>query len=143
MPANPKVYLTRRETFSASHRLHSKSLTDEQNLNIFSKCNNPNGHGHNYILEVTITGSINPQTGMLMNITDLKNIIQNHVLDLVDHKHLDLDVEYFREMNLVSTTENLCVFIWNQLVMNLDKNAHLYEIKLYETEKNIVVYRGE
>lgn len=143
MPTDPKVYLTRRETFSASHRLHSKSLTDEQNLDIFSKCNNPNGHGHNYILEVTITGSINPQTGMLMNITDLKNIIQNHVLDLVDHKHLDLDVEYFREMNLVSTTENLCVFIWNQLVMNLDKNVHLYEIKLYETEKNIVVYRGE
>jgi 6-pyruvoyltetrahydropterin/6-carboxytetrahydropterin synthase len=78
-----------------------------------------------------------------MNITDLKNLIQTYVLDLVDHKHLDLDVQYFREKNLVSTTENLAVFIWQQLFSNLNENVQLYEIKIYETEKNIVIYRGE
>jgi 6-pyruvoyltetrahydropterin/6-carboxytetrahydropterin synthase len=81
---------------------------------------------------------------MVMNISDMKTLIQNHVLDLVDHKNLDLDVEYFRTKKLVSTTENLAVFIWEQLSLNLNQqNVQLYEIKLYETEKNIVIYRGE
>ena len=143
MSLGPKVYLTRRETFSAAHRLHSMHLSDTENLQIFSKCNNPNGHGHNYVLEVTIVGHIDSNTGMVMNITDLKGLIQKHVLDLVDHKHLDFDVEYFREKKLVSTTENLAVFIWKQLASYLKQNVQLYEIKIYETEKNIVVYRGE
>jgi 6-pyruvoyltetrahydropterin/6-carboxytetrahydropterin synthase len=143
MSLGPKIYLTRRETFSAAHRLHSTHLSDHDNLQIFSKCNNVNGHGHNYVLEVTVTGHIDSQTGMVMNITDLKNLIQTYVLDLVDHKHLDLDVQYFRKNNLISTTENLAVFIWQQLVSNLNEHVQLYEIKIYETEKNIVVYRGE
>jgi 6-pyruvoyltetrahydropterin/6-carboxytetrahydropterin synthase len=146
MSLRPKVYLTRRETFSACHRLHSIHLSENDNIQIFSKCNNPNGHGHNYVLEVTVVGHIDSKTGMVMNISDLKNLIQIHVLDLVDHKNLDLDVEYFRKNNLVSTTENLVVFIWEQLFSNLKQqynNVQLYEIKLYETEKNIVVYRGE
>lgn len=146
MPLPPKVYLTRRETFSASHRLHSTQLSENENIQIFSKCNNPNGHGHNYVLEITVAGHIDSKTGMVMNITDLKRLIQMNVLDLVDHKHLDLDVEYFRKKNLVSTTENLAVFIWKQLYSNLKEqysHVDLYEIKLYETEKNIVVYRGE
>jgi 6-pyruvoyltetrahydropterin/6-carboxytetrahydropterin synthase len=146
MLVGPKVYLTRRETFSACHRLHSIHLSDNDNIQIFSKCNNPNGHGHNYVLEVTVVGHIDSKTGMVMNITDLKNLIQTQVLDLVDHKHLDLDVDYFCKKNLVSTTENLAVFIWEELFSSLKqqyKNVQLYEIKLYETEKNIVVYRGE
>ena len=148
MPLGPKAYLTRRETFSASHRLHSANLSDNENILLYSKCNNPNGNGHNYVLEVTVVGHIDPKTGMVMNISDLKVLIQTHVLDLVDHKHLDLDMDYFRTKNLVSTTENLAVFIWEQLALPIERasqNNHvrLYEIKLCETEKNIVVYRGE
>ena len=146
MSAGPKAYLTRRETFSASHRLHSIHLSDAENLRIFGKCNNPNGHGHNYVLEVTVTGHLDPSTGMIINITDLKRMINDDVLDHVDHKHLDLDVEYFRRTKLVSTTENLAVFIWQQLVAALQQHeprVQLYEVKLYETEKNIVIYRGE
>lgn len=138
-----KIFVTRRETFSACHRLHSQSLTDDENRTIFGKCNNPNGHGHNYVLEVTICGSIDLSTGMLMNITDLKRLINENVLNLVDHKHLDLDVDYFRLNNFVSTTENLAIFIWSQLVNHFPSNVQLYEIKIYETEKNIVTYRGE
>ncbi|CAF3352473.1 unnamed protein product [Rotaria socialis] len=147
MSRSPKVYLTRRETFSASHRLHSTLLSDNDNIQIFNKCNNPNGHGHNYVLEVTVIGHIDDNTGMVMNISDLKELIQIYVLTILDHKHLDLDVEYFRTKNIVSTTENLSVFIWEQLCSRIQKqyNNHvqLYEIKLYETEKNIVTYRGE
>lgn len=146
MSLGPKVYLTRRETFSAAHRLHSVHLSENDNLQIFSKCNNPNGHGHNYVLEVTVVGHVDPQTGMVMNITDLKKLIQSQVLDLVDHKHLDFDVEYFRRSQLVSTTENLAVFIWKQLDIPLKEqynHVQLFEIKIYETEKNIIVYRGE
>lgn len=146
MPLGPKVYLTRRETFSACHRLHSHVLSDQENNDVFGKCNNPNGHGHNYVLEVTVVGHVDPSTGMVMNITDMKALIATHVLDLVDHKHLDLDVDYFRTKNLVSTTENLAVFVWQQLSAQLEQHysdVQLYEIKLYETEKNIVVYRGE
>lgn len=146
MSLGPKVYLTRRETFSTAHRLHSVHLSDSENLQIFSKCNNPHGHGHNYVLEVTVAGHVHSKTGMVMNITDLKQLIQSEVLDLVDHKHLDLDVEYFRTTQLVSTTENLAVFIWKQLDTALKErfnHVQLFEIKIYETEKNIVVYRGE
>lgn len=146
MSRGPKVYLTRRETFSAAHRLHSVHLSDSDNLQIFSKCNNSNGHGHNYVLEVTVAGHVDPKSGMVMNIADLKKSIQSEVLDLVDHKHLDLDVDYFRREKVVSTTENLAVFIWKQLVRNLSEHyplVQLYEIKIHETEKNIVVYRGE
>ena len=147
MPLGPKVYLTRRETLSACHRLHSIHLSDNDNVQIFSKCNNPNGHGHNYVLEVTVVGHIDSKTGMVMNISDLKKLIEIYVLNLLDHKHIDLDVEYFRANKLVSTTENLAVFIWEQLSTSIKEhnndNVQLYEIKLYETEKNIVIYRGE
>ena len=143
----PKAYLTRRETFSASHRLHSVYLSPSDNIQLYDKCNNPNGHGHNYILEVTVFGHINSKTGMIININELKEIIKIYVIDLIDHKHLDLDVEYFRTRKLVSTTENLAFFIWKQLFSIIEdkynKNVKLYEIKLYETEKNIVIYRGE
>ncbi|CAF1504088.1 unnamed protein product [Rotaria sordida] len=146
MSHSPKVYLTRRETFSASHRLHSIHLSDSDNIQIFNKCNNPNGHGHNYVVEITVAGHIDNKTGMVMNISNLKELIQIYVLNLLDHKHLDLDVEYFRTKNIVSTTENLIVFIWKQLSLPIQQqynNVQLYEIKLYETEKNIVTYRGE
>lgn len=137
----PLVYLTRRETFSACHRLHSKDLTDEENRQVFGKCNNPNGHGHNYSLEVTVKGRPDPKTGMVINIHDLKAVIEAEVMQTLDHKNVDLDVSWFA--NKVSTAENIAVFIWKQVVGRLPKGAVLHKVKLWETEKNIVVYKGE
>ena len=108
------VYLTRRETFSACHRLHSKQLNDEENKKIFDKCNNPNGHGHNYTVEVTVKGQVDTKTGMVMNITDLKKAMHIAIMDTLDHKNIDLDVAYFE--NIVSTTENVAVYIWREIV---------------------------
>ncbi|XP_016296289.1 6-pyruvoyl tetrahydrobiopterin synthase [Sinocyclocheilus anshuiensis] len=133
-------FITRVQSFSACHRLHSKSLSDEENKRIFGKCNNPNGHGHNYTVEVTVRGKIDRNTGMVMNLTDLKEYIEEAIMKPLDHKNLDLDVPYFADV--VSTTENLSVFIWDSMVKLLPPDS-LYEIKIYETDKNIVVYRGE
>jgi len=137
----PLVYLTRRETFSACHRLHSKALSDESNREVFGKCNNPNGHGHNYTVEVTVRGRPDPNTGMVINITDLKKVIQAEVMQILDHKNIDLDVPWFADR--ISTAENIAVFIWQSLSPSLPSNAHLDQVKLWETEKNIVVYKGE
>ncbi|XP_066520857.1 6-pyruvoyl tetrahydrobiopterin synthase [Hoplias malabaricus] len=133
-------YITRVESFSSCHRLHSKTLSDEDNKRIFGKCNNPNGHGHNYKVEVTVRGKIDSNTGMVMNLSDLKQYIEEAIMKPLDHKNLDLDVPYFADV--VSTTENLAVFIWDSMVKLLPPNM-LYEIKVHETDKNIVIYRGE
>uniref|UniRef100_A0A8B9JMG7 6-pyruvoyl tetrahydrobiopterin synthase n=1 Tax=Astyanax mexicanus TaxID=7994 RepID=A0A8B9JMG7_ASTMX len=164
-------FITRVQSFSACHRLHSKSLTDEENKRIFGKCNNPNGHGHNYKVEVTVRGKIDRNTGMVMNLTDLKQYIEEAIMKPLDHKNLDLDVPYFANVvryekhHIIllllsfhtcrlftcnnpcyslfdSTTENLAVYIWDNMVKLLPPNM-LYEIKVYETDKNIVIYRGE
>ncbi|CAI2168856.1 11476_t:CDS:2 [Funneliformis geosporum] len=135
------VYLSRIETFSAAHRLHSSSLSDKENKEIFGKCNNPNSHGHNYKVEVTVKGEINPITGMVMNLMDLKECLKIAVMDILDHKNLDLDVEFFKDKP--STSENLVVLIWNNISQKLKGDGKLYEVKLYETDKNFVVYRGE
>ncbi|CAL8303468.1 unnamed protein product [Lota lota] len=134
------AYLTRVQCFSACHRLHSLDLSDEENQRIFGKCNNPNGHGHNYRAEVTVRGKINRVNGMVINLTDLKQCIEEVIMVPLDHKNLDKDVPYFA--NVVSTTENLAAYIWDGLVKILPV-GELYEVKIYETDKNIVVYRGE
>lgn len=134
------IYLTRRETFSASHRLHSSAMTPEENKLFFEKCNSENGHGHNYTLKVTVKGPVNPKTGVLMNLTTLKDLIHIHVLEKVDHKHLNHDVEEFKTLN--PTTENVAIVIWNWLSPHLPQNI-LYEVLLEETENNTVIYRGE
>ncbi|KAK4307569.1 hypothetical protein Pmani_020713 [Petrolisthes manimaculis] len=139
----PVAVITRVETFSACHRLHSKQLSDEENRRIFSKCNNPNGHGHNYKLEVSVKGPIDSVTGMVMNVQDLKIIIHQVVMDVMDHKHLDQDVPAFRDSNLVSTTENLAVVVYEGVSKHLPKHVALHQVKIHETEKNIVVYNGE
>ncbi|KAG7491789.1 hypothetical protein MATL_G00007600 [Megalops atlanticus] len=133
-------YITRVQSFSACHRLHSKSLSDEENKRIFGKCNHPNGHGHNYKVEVTVRGKIDRVTGMIMNLTDLKQHMEEAIMIPLDHKNLDKDVPYFADV--VSTTENLAVYIWDSLAKLLPLNT-LYEVKIHETDKNIVVYRGE
>lgn len=141
MSGSPIAYLTRRETFSACHRLHSNLLSLEENQSVYGKCNNFHGHGHNYVVEVTVRGPVSPDTGMVMNITDLKEFMNQAIMDTMDHKNLDKDVPYFKEV--VSTTENVAIFIWKNLTQLLPNPSLLYEIKIHETEKNIVVYRGE
>lgn len=136
----PTVYLTRRSVFSASHRLHSEQLSAEENRELFGKCNSPNGHGHNYVLEVTVRGEPDPKTGIVINLVDLKHAIEDAVLEKVDHKHLNLDVQEFRNIN--PTAENMAVVFWKMLEPRLPKGL-LYEIKLHETENNVAIYKGE
>mmetsp|Transcript_23271 Transcript_23271/g.32526 ORF Transcript_23271/g.32526 Transcript_23271/m.32526 type:complete len:138 (-) Transcript_23271:61-474(-) len=136
----PIVSLTRRESFSSAHRLHNSQLSDEENKRIYGKCNNKNGHGHNYVLEVTVRGEVDPQTGMVMNLVDLKDVIQRAVIDKLDHKHIDQDVPDFK---FISTTENVAVYIWNSLLECGLRKDLLHEVKIWETEKNIIVYKGE
>ncbi|KAK7028962.1 hypothetical protein SK128_015616 [Halocaridina rubra] len=139
----PVAYVTRVESFSACHRLHSKLLSDEENKAIFGKCNNPNGHGHNYKVEVTVRGPIDEKTGMVINVFDLKTIINDVVMEAMDHKHLDLDVPVFRDSSMVTTTENVTFVIYEGIKEQLPSHVQLHEVKIHETDKNIVVYRGE
>ncbi|KAM5138442.1 6-pyruvoyl tetrahydrobiopterin synthase [Mantella aurantiaca] len=134
------IEISRTVSFSASHRLHCKSLGDEENKKIFGKCNNPNGHGHNYKVIVTVRGEIDPVTGMVMNLTDLKKDMEDVIMVPLDHKNLDLDVPYFK--NTVSSVENLTVFIWDGLLKTLPPGL-LHEVRVHETECNIATYRGE
>jgi len=141
MTARSVAYLTRRETFSACHRLHSPFLSEEENKAIYSKCNNINGHGHNYTVEVTVKGPVEESTGMVMNISDLKVHMDVCIMKVLDHKNLDKDVPHFQ--STVSTTENLAIFIWDSLLKVLPNPRLLHKVKIYETEKNIVEYQGE
>src|SRR2546430_2700612 len=134
------VYLTRRASFSASHRLWSKKLTEAENYAIYEKCANPNGHGHNYVLEVTVQGIPNPRTGMVLNLTELKHAMNEQVVKWVDHKHLNYDVPWLE--GRIPTTEVLTITFWERLERVLPRPL-LYEVKLYETENNIASYRGE
>ncbi|XP_043281088.1 6-pyruvoyl tetrahydrobiopterin synthase [Venturia canescens] len=135
------AYLTRKECISSCHRLHSDQLSDEENKKIYGKCNNYWGHGHNYTIEVTVRGPVDSKTGMVMNISDLKVYMNEVIMNRLDHKNLDKDVEYFK--NVVSTTENVAIYIFNELKILLPNPSLMYEVKIYETDKNIVVYRGE
>ncbi|CAG0889150.1 unnamed protein product, partial [Cyprideis torosa] len=136
----PIASLTRVEKISACHRLHSNSLSDEENREIFSKCNNINGHGHNYQVEVTCRGPVDPMTGMVINLSDLKHYMKLAVVDPLDHKNLDKDVPFFKDV--VSTTENLTIFVWESLKKVMPNPELLSEVKVYETDKNIVVFQG-
>ncbi|KAI1321188.1 hypothetical protein EDD11_007754 [Mortierella claussenii] len=137
------AFVTRIEHFSAAHRLNSVHLSTAENIALYGKCNHTSGHGHNYKVEVTIKGQINPQSGMVINITDLKKTLQAAVMDPCDHRNLDIDVPFFRFTP--STTENLAVFLWQNINEHLPPSDTyaLYEIKLHETDKNVVIYRGE
>jgi 6-pyruvoyltetrahydropterin/6-carboxytetrahydropterin synthase len=134
------VYLTRRTSFSAAHRLWSNELSEAENIALYEKCANPNGHGHNYILEVTVQGTPDPRTGMVLNLTNLKETINEQVIDAVDHKHLNYDVPWLE--GCIPTTEVLAMRFWERLQSALPQGL-LYEVKLYETEHNIASYRGE
>ena len=140
------VYLTRRYRFAAAHRLHSDALSEEENQSVYGKCNNPYGHGHNYVLEVTVAGPVDPATGMVMELGFLDGTGEREVLERFDHKHLNLDVDAFR--NLVPTAENLCIEIYKLLRTNLEvsngaRSARLERIRLEETNSNFFEYEGQ
>lgn len=134
------LYVTRRETFSSAHRLYNPNLSDEENDRLFGKCNNPNGHGHNYVLEVVVAGEPDPQTGYVIDLKKLKTIIRENVINKIDHKHLNLDVEFMED--IIPTAENIAVKIWEQLVDKIP-SGKLYSVKVYETENNYAEYKGE
>ena len=132
-----KITVVRAEHFNAAHRLHNDNWSDEKNKAFFGKCNNPNYHGHNYDLEVMLTGEIDPESGYLMDMKVLSDLIKKEVLEPFDHKNLNLDVKEF--FQLIPTAENIAVVIYNKLRTKLDKKFEL-KIKLYETKRNIVIY---
>ncbi|MER3523049.1 MAG: 6-pyruvoyl tetrahydrobiopterin synthase [Ignavibacteria bacterium] len=134
------VYITRKEHFSASHRLHNPALSDEQNRALYGKCNNPNGHGHNYEIEVTLAGIPPQETGMVMDLKRLSDIINEEIIELVDHKHLNHDVDFLR--GIIPTAENMAVAFWKRLQTKIE-GGKLYSIRLYESDNNFVEYRGE
>lgn len=136
----PTVYLTRRCTFSASHRLHSETLSAEENKELFGKCNHSNGHGHNYEVEVTLRGNVDAQTGLVMNLASLKQAMEKTFIRSMDHKHLNMDVPEFKKLN--PSVENVAVVIWKMLSPALPAGL-LHEVKVYETENNSAVYRGD
>jgi 6-pyruvoyltetrahydropterin/6-carboxytetrahydropterin synthase len=136
----PKMYITRREVFSASHRLWNSELSEEQNIELFDKCANPNGHGHNFVLEVTVVGDIKNESGYVVDLKKLKNIIREEIISKVDHKHLNYDVDFLKDK--IPTAENIARAFWRVLETKISE-AKLSAIRLHETENNIVEYRGE
>jgi 6-pyruvoyltetrahydropterin/6-carboxytetrahydropterin synthase len=133
-----KAYLTRRYIFSASHRLHSDVLSDEQNGLTYGKCNNPHGHGHNYAMEVTVSGQVNPETGMVCNLVDLDGAVEHTVLTRFDHQNLNTLADF---ATLVPTTENLAGVIYNILKQSLH-SAHLERVRIEETMMNSFEFAG-
>jgi 6-pyruvoyltetrahydropterin/6-carboxytetrahydropterin synthase len=130
-----KISVFRREHFNAAHRLHNPAWSNEMNTKVFGKCNNPNFHGHNYDLIVRVTGEVHPETGYVMDMKILSDIIKENVLDRFDHKNLNIDVPDFQSIN--PTAENIAIVIWQILKEKLDKNLEI-KVTLYETERNFV-----
>ena len=134
-----KIYLTRRYRFSASHRLHNRALSSEENTALYGKCNNPYGHGHNYAVEVTVAGPVDPRTGMVLDLVELDRWVGEAVVDRFDHTHLNQDVEHFRSQ--IPTTENLCQEIYRLLKIRMDQDCPprevtLARIRMEETHAN-------
>ncbi len=132
-----KIAVSRKEHFNSAHRLFNAAWSNQKNDSIFGKCNNPNYHGHNYEVIVTLIGEIDPDTGYVFDMKILSDLIKEKILDLFDHKNLNLDVAYFKELN--PTAENIAIVIWRILRQQLDEKFEL-KIKLYETERNFVEY---
>lgn len=133
-----KAYLTRRYMFSASHRLHSDAMSDEENAATYGKCNNPYGHGHNYALEVTVSGPVDERTGMVCNLEDLDGFVQSEILEHFDHQNLNTLPDFAQR---VPTTENLCIAIYDILQRGF-RHAHLEKVRFEETMMNSFEYAG-
>ena len=136
------VYITRKEVFSSAHKLSRAEWSDEKNAATFGKCSNPNWHGHNYNLFVTVKGDVNPETGFVINLSAVGTIIKNYVLDKVDHKNLNLDVDFMK--GKLCSTEVLAMEIWKQIEIPVNAlGCKLHCVKIQETEKNYVEYFGK
>lgn len=134
------LYVTKKIEFSAAHRLFNPNFSNEKNDAIFDKCNNYHGHGHNYLLEVTVAGLPDPETGYVIDLKKLKRIIKNEIIDKVDHKHLNYDVAFLE--GIIPTAENLVVTFWNLLDKQIT-DGRLFKIRLYESENSYVEYFGD
>jgi len=135
------VYLTRHEHFNAAHKLYNPNWSEEKNKEVFGLCANANWHGHNYELIVTIKGNVSEDTGFLMDVKELSHILQKYVCEKLDHKNLNLDVDFMR--GKLASTENLAVAIWKQIAPHLPAGVKLHCVKLYETPRICVEYFGE
>jgi len=134
------IYLTRREHFNAAHRLYNKTWSDEKNFEVFGKCANPNWHGHNYELFITVKGDPDPNTGFIINAQELSRIIKTRIADKLDHKNLNIEVDFLKDV--LPSTENVCKAIWEQLEPYI-VNGKLHCVKLQETENIYAEYFGE
>lgn len=134
------IYVTRRAHFSAAHRLYNPLFSDEKNEALFDKCNNVRGHGHNYVIEVTVKGLPDPQTGYVIDLKQLARIMEDAVVGKVDHKHLNFDVDFLR--GIIPTAENIAVLFWRILEPRIDSGT-LHSIRVYESDNNFVDYFGE
>ena len=139
MAKNPQVVVTRRLHFSAAHRVHNPAMSDEENRRTFGKCNNPNWHGHNYILDVSVKGELDEKTGYVIDLSRVKQIVTERVVDKVDHRNLNLEVDFLK--NVIPTTENIVVAFWRELEPAL-KPGKLTKLVLWETVNNYVEYDG-
>ena len=134
-----EITVSRKAHFNAAHRLYNKNWSDDKNANVFGKCNNPNYHGHNYELIVSVTGKINPETGYVIDMGELKNIIKKEIEERLDHKNLNLDIAYFSKV--IPSAENICIFIYDILRRYINSEFKL-SVRLYETPRNFVEYSG-
>ncbi len=135
------IYITRRERFNAAHRLFRSDFSDEKNMEVFGKCSNPNWHGHNYELFITVKGNVNPETGFLVNLRDLSKVVNEYVINKLDHKNINLEVDFMQ--GKLASTENLAKAIWNEIAAPIKQlGGDLHCIKLVETENNFVEYFG-
>ena len=135
------LYITRKFHFSASHRVYNPALSDQENFKIYGKCSNPNGHGHNYEMDVTVAGDVDADLGYVMDLTQLKILVEKEIIDKVDHKNLNMDVDFMKDV--LPSTENIAVTFWNQIESKINaKNRKLYSIRIRETINNSVEYRG-
>ena len=136
----PQVTVTRRLRFNAAHRVHNPALSDDENQAIFGKCNNPNWHGHNYILDVSVSGPVDDRTGYVLDLSVLKRVAEERAVDLIDHKNFNLDVPFMR--GVIPTSENIIVGIWRELEPAI-RPGRLVKLVLWETPNNYVEYTGE
>ena len=137
-----QVFLTRRERFNAAHRMFRPGWSDEENMQIYGKCSNPNWHGHNYILFVTVKGNVNPEIGYTVNLKTLSKIINQYIIDPLDHKNINVEVDFMN--GIIPSSENLAMAIWHQLLPHVRTlGVELHCVKIEETENNFVEYFGE
>ena len=135
------IYITRRETFNAAHRVFKEEWSDEKNLEVFGKCSNPKWHGHNYTLYVTVKGNVQPDLGYVADLKSVSKIIRERIIEKIDHKNINLEVDFMKDR--IASTENIAIAIWKELETPIRKlGAELHCIKLEETENNFVEYYG-